>query len=142
MPNIDEIIKLIEDLSGVSDISEDSDIFSDIGLVGDDFDEFLEKYSEKYKVDMTEYLWYFHTDEEGAWNSIGGIFFAPPNKKVKRIPVTPKLLLNFIKIGKWNLKYPAHAIPKRRYDILINQLLTVAFVIWVLVWIVLKMIKE
>ena len=42
---------------------------------------------------MVDYLWYFHSDEEGQ--NIGGLIVKPPNLKVKRIPVTPKLLLDF-----------------------------------------------
>ncbi len=43
---------------------------------------------------MSNYLWYFHCNEEGT-GSIGGMFFNTPYKSVNRIPVTPKMLTEF-----------------------------------------------
>jgi hypothetical protein len=45
--------------------------------------------------------------------------------------VTPKILFDFFQKGKWDLEYPEHSIPKKRYDILINQI--VLFIISYLV---------
>jgi len=72
MSTIDEIIELIKKLSSEETIEPTTDIFKDAGLVGDDFDEMIEKFALKYSVDMTSYIWYFHTDEEGL--SIGSFF--------------------------------------------------------------------
>jgi len=74
-----------------------------------------------YSVDMTAYLWYFHSDEEG--NNIGGLFFPPPYKRVKRIAVTPLLLTEFANTGKWDIEYPNHKIPQKRYDTLIDVII-------------------
>ena len=76
---------------------------------------------------MNSYLWYFHTDEEG--NSFGSGFFKPPNERVKHIPVTAEVLLKSANEGKWTIEYPEHKIPKRRYDIIINQILILLAVI-------------
>ena len=121
MPTEREIIEFAKKSTGSENITSDTDIFAN-GTVGDDFHELIEIYAKTYSVDMTTYLWYFHADEEGGWNSIGGIFFAPPYKKVRRIPVTPALLTDFAIRGKWNIEYPEYKVPKRRYDILINQI--------------------
>ena len=110
---INEIRNFLEDYSGVYAEDPDIDIFKDMGVTGDDFHEMIENYSKKYNVDMTDYLWYFHTNEEG-YMSIGGQLFKPPYEKVRRIPVTPKMLADFIMIKKWDLKYPPHEIPKHR----------------------------
>ena len=132
MPTVIELIEFTKKVTGLESIMSDTDIFAS-GTVGDDFHELIESYAKTYSVDMTNYLWYFHADEEGGWNSIGGMFFAPPYKKVKRIPVTPALLTNFAIKGKWDLEYPQHKISKRRYDILINQILFAGLLGWLII---------
>ncbi len=116
-----EIIDFLTELSGVNNIHSDSDIFGDIGMVGDDFHEMIEKYSKQFSVDLNGYLWYFHTKEEGS--SFGGHFFKPPNERVSRITVTPQMLTDFANKGKWDIEYPEHILPKIRYDIVINKIL-------------------
>ncbi|WP_417266103.1 DUF1493 family protein [Brumimicrobium sp.] len=129
---INEIRNFLEDYSGVHADDPDMDIFKDMGIVGDDFHEMIEKYSEQYDVDMSGYLWYFHTDEEG--NNFVGNFIKPPNDRVKRIPVTPKMLSDFIETKKWQVEYPEHVIPKRRTDLLINQVIVIALLVGLIVW--------
>jgi len=79
-------------------------------IVGDDFHELIEKFAQTYSVDMTDYLWYFHCDEEGWRSYLCDFFFPPPYKKVKRIAVTPLLLTEFANKGKWHIQYPEHKI--------------------------------
>lgn len=128
MPTLNDIIDFIKDFSKESEISDNTDLFSDCGIMGDDFHKLIEKYANKFSVDMSDYLWYFHSDEEGQ--NIGGLIVKPPNLRVKRIPITPILLMDFANIGKWKIEYPKHRIPKRRYDILINQILFGGFIIF------------
>ena len=66
----------LKEFSRTHKIKFDTDLFENTGIVGDDFQEMIEKFTEKYLVNMGNYLWYFHTDEEGRWTSIGGFFFA------------------------------------------------------------------
>jgi len=132
MPTTKEIVEFLQDLSGIDEIEPTSDIFNDIGLVGDDFHEMIEEFALKYSVDMTNYLWYFHTDEEG-WNGIGEFFFSPPYKCVDRIPVTPTMLVEFANKGKWNIRYPNHKFPTRRYDLFLNQIVIGLFLIIVII---------
>ena len=106
----ENIVSFLTDLIGVDKITLQSDIFFDLGVVGDDFHEMIEKYQKTFNVDITNYLWYFHADEEGQ--SIGGGFFKAPYERVKRIPVTPKMLLDFANNGKWTIEYPVHTLPK------------------------------
>lgn len=117
---------------GVDAVNENDDLANDLGIDGDDYDEFISKYATKYRVDISSFLWYFHYSEEGSWNSIGGAFFKSPDKTVKHIPVSPLMLSEFAKKGKWEIQYPEHKLPKRRYDIIINQLLVLLFVILLL----------
>jgi hypothetical protein len=133
-----DIKALIQDISGVYPDNPDTDIFKDIGLVGDDFHEMIEKYSEKYQVDISDYLWYFHTDEEG--HNIGGLFYSPPYKKVKRIPVTPKMLTDFSETKKWKIEYPDHEIPTSRPDLKLNMIIFIGFFVLITIAALLKYI--
>jgi hypothetical protein len=126
-----EIIGLVKDYSGRKNITDNTDIFN-AGIVGDDFHELIEKYAKTYSVEMTNYLWYFHADEEGC--NIGGIFFEPPYKRVERIPVTPSLLTEFANKGKWDIDYPKHKIPQKRYDLLINKVSFIVFIVCLIIF--------
>jgi len=127
MYQIDEILKFVGNHTGcaLDEVHETSDIVNDLGCDGDDFGELIDKFSKDYKVDISSYRWYFHHTEEG--NNFGGSIFRPPNERVERIPVTPGMLFGFANTGKWEMQYPEHKLPKRRYDIIINQLLLVGF---------------
>jgi hypothetical protein len=129
MLKIDEILELVKAETGTDNVSENSDIEKDLGCTGDDFDELISKYASKFNIDMTTYLWYFHSSEEGL-GSIGGAFFKPPNEKVERIPITPKMLATYAEKGKWEVEYPEHKIPEKRYDLLINQIIFIVIVIY------------
>jgi len=129
MFQIVEILKYVANHTGWAEgeVLENSDIVTDLRCDGDDFGELIDKFSKDYNVDISTYRWYFHHTEEGSWNSIGGTIFRPPDKRVKRIPVTPGMLLEFARSGKWDIQYPDHKVPQRRYDIIINQLLVAVF---------------
>jgi hypothetical protein len=136
-----DIIQFLFPLSGDNKIKPDSDIFHDVGMVGDDFHLMIEEYAKKFAVDMTDYLWYFHSDEEG-WG-IG--FFKAPYELVKRIPVTPALLAQFANTGKWDIPYPEHQLPKNRYDLVIKRILSLIpgfvagfIVIVIILWLIVK----
>jgi hypothetical protein len=73
MLTVEEIIDFLENQIGCDRIQTDTDIFLDLGVVGDDFHELVDLYAKIYNVDMTKYLWYFHTDEEGQ--NFGGIIY-------------------------------------------------------------------
>jgi len=128
---LNEIRNFLEDYSGVYPDNPNIDIWKDMHVTGDDFHEMIENYTKEYKIDMSSYLWYFHTDEEGH-NFIGGLFFKPPYKRVKRIPITPKMLSDFVNLKEWNINYPDHKIPKKRYDLLINRL-TILIIISIII---------
>lgn len=114
------------------EVKENTDIDHDLGCTGDDFDELISEYSAKFHVNMDNYLWYFHTYEEGHSNSLGRLFFKPPHERVKHIAVTPTVLLQSANAGIWTLVYPEHKLPKQRYDILINQILVILLIVFVI----------
>jgi hypothetical protein len=132
----ENIISFLTDHVGVDKVTLQSDIFFDLGVVGDDFHEMIGKYQKTFNVDTTNYLWYFHADEEGQ--SIGGVFFKAPYERVKRIPVTPKMLLDFANKGTWTIEYPEHSLPKRRYDLIINTVLVFFFFIFLTIYLLKK----
>lgn len=123
-----DIISLIAKRLGIDEthIHSDTDIFLDLHCMGDDFHEMIGEYANIFQVDMSDYKWYFHANEEG-W-SFGGGFFKPPYKRVTRIPVTPEMLTRFANTGKWDIQYPEHTLPKYRYDILINFVLFISII--------------
>lgn len=132
----ENILTFLTDLVGREKIVSQTDIFLDLGVTGDDFHEMIEKYQKTFNVDMTSFLWYFHADEEGQ--SIGGGFFKAPYERVKRIPVTPQMLLDFANKGKWTIDYPEHTLPKRRYDLIINTILVIGFFIFLTIYLLNK----
>ncbi len=114
------------------EVTSTCDLMNDLGCSGDDFHELIDDYGKMFNVNLDNYLWYFHTDEEGHSNSLGRIFFKAPYERVKQIPVTPTLLLDSANEGKWFLNYPEHTLPKLRKDILVNQLIVMLFIIFVI----------
>jgi hypothetical protein len=117
----EELVSFVKEFTAVDEVQSETDIFSDLRCTGDDFHELIENYAKKYPVDMSSYLWYFHSDEEGQ--NFGGVFFRPPYERVKRIPVTPQMLADFVNEGRWKINYPSHKLPKLRIDILVNLVL-------------------
>lgn len=114
-----EIIDFLEDFTGASPITAKTDIYKDLGTVGDDFFELIEKYALRFKVDISTFLWCFHSEEEGQ--NFGSLFFKPPDARVERIPITPYLLAKFVETKKWEIDYPPHELPEIRYDMIVNQ---------------------
>jgi len=120
-----EIIDFIETEYWKSNLQSNSDIFETVRISGDDCFELIEKFSKKYDVDISNFLWYFHHEEEGSWNSIGGCFYKSPDKLVKRIPITPKMLTKFAETKKWEINYPYHKLTEKRKDILLNKIVLI-----------------
>ena len=119
---VKEIINFLEEITGATTIYPNTDIFEDLGVYGDDFSEMLEKYAVEYSVDLSQYLWYFHNEEEGQ--NFGSLFFKPPYNRVQRIPITPMLLARFTVTKKWEVDYPQHKLPEKRYDIIISKVIS------------------
>jgi len=135
-----EIINFIEKEFWESKLTSDSDVFSVVGIDGDDCDEFLQKYSEKYSVNMNDFLWYFHYQDEASLTSfnIGGSLFKSPNQSVTMIPITPKMLSEFANSKKWSVDYPEHNLPKYRYDLILNSILFILFICWLIYYLIKK----
>ncbi len=122
----DQINNFVREKTGIEDLKLSDDLHNDHGVSGDDFHELIDEYAKRFCVDMTLYLWYFHAYEEGSWISIGGSIFKPPYKRVPHIPLTPAILFEIARKGYWTIEYPAHELPRQRWDIIINQIFVVA----------------
>src|SRR5215471_18678568 len=117
----------------IKPLSDDSDIFHNLGIDGDDAFEFIERFAAKFEIEITNYHWYFHHREEGFLN-IGGLFLRPPYRRIGRIPITPKVLAEAIRTRRWPLEYPAHRLPSVRWDIRLNQVFFLAIIaLWAVV---------
>ncbi len=125
MVTLPEIYALISEVSGakISGLRPDTDLVEDIGIEGDDFFELMEKFEKRFNADISAYRWYFHHGEEG-FLSVGALLFKPPYRRVKRIPVTPEILLACANTHSWIVQYPQRELPKYRFDMLFDQILT------------------
>lgn len=117
----DVAIEFLREVSGETEpLPDDADLFDKLGIDGDDAFEFMDRFTAKFEVEADNYRWYFHHGEEG--HSIGSIFFAPPNRRVSRIPITLRTLIEAIETKRWPVSYPVHDMPKVRWDIRFNQI--------------------
>lgn len=112
-------------------LSEQTDLCGEHGMCVFDLEDLLEEFAERFAVDLSGYLWYFHSDEEGV--SPGRWFFPAPQDRVTRIPLQLGLLYRAAELGRWPVEYPEHSLPARRWDTVINQCLVAAIVLS-LVW--------
>ena len=137
MPTLDEIVEFArQTTSFAGHLEANTELERDLGVYGDDMDEFLGAYARRFDVDMSSYLWYFHTGEEGL-NLPGALFFRPPSARVKQIPITLRILHEGAQRGRWSVEYPKHSIPAIRYDIIINLVFFVLLILGMILLIVL-----
>jgi hypothetical protein len=138
VPRVEEINALVREHTGARGaLSEETDLHGDLGLISLDLDEFLAEFAERFSVDMSGFLWYFHTEEDGV--SFGRLFFSAPQDRVSRIPLKLALLYRAAEIGKWPIDYPKHTLPARRWDTVVNQCLAAGLALWLLWWLVQKL---
>lgn len=105
-------------------LQDDEDIFRRVGITGDDAADFVQSFVARFEVDMSSYLWHFHTEEEGF--NVGAGLFLSPEQKVARIPITLRLLAEAVSLNTWPVEYPDHEPPRLRNDILVNRTILVA----------------
>jgi hypothetical protein len=112
-PSFEDIAVLVAEMSStpVARIGADTELETDLGMVGDDFDEIIEAVASRYGTDFSRYLWYFHTDPEGCL--LDGLIDLP-SRHVPRIPITVQMLWDSTCAGRWCVEYPPHDIPDFR----------------------------
>jgi hypothetical protein len=127
----EQVLAFVREKTGEPLLEMDDDIFAR-ALTGKSFTEFVVAFSHRFRVNIDNYLWYFHTNEESI--NPGAIFYKPPFERVERIPITPSKLFDFANKGYWDVYYPEHEIPSSRIDVLINIIL-VFLVIFLIVYV-------
>lgn len=120
-------------------LPQDSDVFGQLAMAGDDCFEFVDRFFEKHQIDLEDYLWYFHHEEEGY--NFGAFFFRPPNARVDRIAITPAILAASIRNRRWAIQYPPHSLPSARWDIRINQAISLGLIIATAFWVFGKFVR-
>ncbi len=139
MPTFDEVAEFVREQTGYcGPLTKSISLQSDIGVYGDDMSDLLTAYSDRFGISMSCYIWYFHTGEEGI--NIGGLFVAPPDRRVSEIPITVGMLQEFATLGRWDVSYPHHEVPQSRHDIRINQVIAGAFLVLLVVLVALWLI--
>ena len=108
--SVEDIINFLEDAWGdAKTMHPESDIFNELGIDGDDTDDIIHGYAKKFNVDMSGYLWYFHSGDEAT---AGNPFKSFPFGRLGgRIPITPQMLADFANKGFWDVDYPNHEFP-------------------------------
>lgn len=136
---MDDIINFLREETGYRRaITAETRLDGDRLAYGADHHELIENYAKAFNVDITDYKWYFHTGEEGlSLLPIWRILFNPPSARVKPIDITVRMLLEYANSGKWQLSYPEHHLPKRRYDIILSNITAILF-ICLLAWVALS----
>lgn len=123
---IGQIITFIQDEIGSDYLNLNTDLFGELGVYGDDLTDLLVAYAEQFRVDMSDYLWYFHNEEEGF--NLGALLVKPPYDLVERIPITPNLLYKSALTQKWMVVYPDHQLPRIRFDSVINWVIHILLI--------------
>jgi hypothetical protein len=100
-------------------MTEDTCLQTDLGVYGDELDYLLLAWAARFGVDLSGYLPYFHTGEEGF--NLGAWFFPPPYARVPHIPITVGMLRRLAGVGRWAVEYPPHDPPRHRPDIWVNR---------------------
>lgn len=104
-----ELIDLAKRATGRDDIDARSRLVQDLGLIGDDVDEFLEAIVERYGTDFSNFHWHRHFPDEytAPFFLIGCLFrriFRLP--QVEFEPVTLSQLASAVALGRWEYEEP------------------------------------
>ncbi|AMA09453.1 DUF1493 family protein [Picosynechococcus sp. PCC 73109] len=124
MPTLDDIYQFIQTELPKTEgdrLNATTDLFGTFDILADDCATFMEKFAQKFKVDLDGYLWYFHHGEAGL--NLGGFLIKPPYERVERIPITPEILLKAATKRRWKFSYPDHTLPKKRWDMVVNKII-------------------
>ncbi len=84
-----ELIKLLQDYCGAdSFITENTRLFHDLDLYGDDAAEFLDRFKERFSVDMSDFRFADYFPSEGDWILPGVLRFLIGKPQPRYRPLT------------------------------------------------------
>ena len=115
--------------------TELDDLLGAFGMEGDDANEFLEAYADRFGVDMSGFRWEFHyvADEPPFRRRVLPV--DRDGKVIPFLPVTLRQLTRAAEAGQWQFDYPEHRIRISRVAeyalalVLVFLLLTL-FLLW------------
>ena len=87
MPTFDEVAELVRKRTGhAGPLTPATTLRDDLGVYGNVMTDLMADYAKRFGVEMSGYLWYFHSAEEGV-NPLWAVF-PPPNARVPHVKVT------------------------------------------------------
>ena len=111
-----DIVDFAQSFSGRSQgCGDHEDLLATLAFDGDDASAFIEGFAEKYSVDMSAFLWFFHynADEPPNFRRLRPV--DREGKTFEDIPLTPRLLADAANLGHWPLEYPVHKMQASRW---------------------------
>ena len=111
--------------------AEQKDLFGAFGMEGDDANEFLEAYADRFGVDMSGFRWEFHyvADEPPFRRRVLPVDVN--GEVIPFMPVTLHQLIRAAETGRWRFDYPEHTIRISRFPqyVLVFALVLTLFVL-------------
>ena len=100
------VIQIVAEQSGIArdKLTDDTRIFEDLHLDGDDVVELVEQVATTFGVDMASYRWYHHHGPEGC-NPLW-LIVRPWWMRKTHIPIRVADLIEAARTGVWPLAYP------------------------------------
>ncbi|TLP69160.1 DUF1493 family protein [Parasedimentitalea maritima] len=90
--------------------TEQSDLLGAIGLEGADAIEFLEKYMERFSVDLSALKWEFHFNADEPPYRRRVLPVDVDGRVIPYMPLTLAQLVSAAELGRWQLNYPDHTL--------------------------------
>ncbi|MDJ0614076.1 MAG: DUF1493 family protein [Rhizobiaceae bacterium] len=111
-----------EELLFEGEIKPGEDVFEQMSAAGEDCDDVLFKFTDEFEIDMSDFLFYFHYENEFAT--------LLSNRSLGYIPITIELLVKAAQEKKWPVEYPDHKPPDwRRNPMLFYPVMILAIVV-------------
>ena len=114
--------------TGLERIDPSTRLDEDLGLFGGEVDDLVRDLAKVFRIDIREYRWHYHADEEQrtplSW------ILAPRQRRVPRIPLRTRDLVESARRGSWSIAYPDTDIVPRPE---IRSLLTTAALVALIV---------
>ncbi|MCB1336990.1 MAG: DUF1493 family protein [Maritimibacter sp.] len=107
----DEILALAREHGG-KEIAPgaDDDLLGAFGMEGDDAAEFLEAFADRFGVELSGLLPYFHYVEDARQRRPRVYPVAPDGARLPMRPITLADLVAAAEAGRWTLSYPPHEL--------------------------------
>lgn len=103
------------------------DFLDAFDLEGDNANEFLEEYAERFNVDLESFLWYFHynADEPPMYRRVKPV---DQNGRAFHLrPITLEQLVQAAEAGRWLETYPEHTVRKSKILMIVLLTLLIGF---------------